>query len=137
MGGAYPLCLRIGRAVGRVHALAWIAALGAAQAQTVALYSHKDAIQVRRFVAAYSIGRDQVQIDADMRPGDRWREVVALRIQQAETVLLFWSASAAASVEVGAEWRIAAALCRLPCRLVPVLLDDTPMPVERQGVDWR
>jgi hypothetical protein len=40
-------------------------------------------------------------------------------------------------MEVGAEWRLALAA---GVRLIPVLLDDTPLPDElgaRQGIDWR
>jgi hypothetical protein len=52
-------------------------------------------------------------------------------------VLLLWSASAAASVEVAREIQTAV-LCSVP--LVPVLLDGTPLPGDVQAVqaiDWR
>lgn len=109
---------------------------GAAQAQTVILYARADAEAAER-ARALASAYDQVLIDREIPPGLPWRVVIASAITQARTVLVLWSARSAASVEVGAEWRLAAAS---GVRLVPVLLDDTPMPAElgaRQAVDWR
>lgn len=107
-----------------------------AAAQTYIIYSHRDAAQavrVRRLVLAY----DAVGIDTETRPGDAWRPTIAASILAARTVLVLWSANAAASRELQPEILIALAAS---ARVVPVMLDNTPMPPElaaRQGVDWR
>lgn len=117
-----------------ILALALLA--NSAQAQTVIVYARADAQQmerVRQLARAY----DPVVIDRDVPAGLPWRVVLAQAILHAQTVLVVWSARSAASVEVGAEWRLAAAA---GVRLVPLLLDDTPMPAElgaRQAIDWR
>ena len=117
-------------------ALAALLIAVSAHAQTVILYSRHDAEDARRArVLAAAFG--PVFSDADLRPGQPWRTVIAGRVCAARLVLVLWSAPAAASPEVGAEWRHALACGR---RVVPVMLDDTPMPGElgaRQGVDWR
>lgn len=109
---------------------------GSAQAQTVILYARADAQHMER-VRGLARAYDDVLVDREIPPGLPWRVVIAAAITQARTVLVLWSARSAASVEVGAEWRLAAAA---GVRLVPVLLDDTPMPAElgsRQAIDWR
>lgn len=107
-----------------------------ASAQTVIVYSHADADaaqRVRQIARAY----DVVLIDGDIQPGEPWRETVAEWILRARVILILWSARAAASAEVAPEWRMALAS---QARIVPVLLDSTPLPAElaaRQAVDWR
>lgn len=119
-----------------VLALCLVLAAGPVEALTVLLYARADAAEaerVRRLASAF----DRVWIDRDLAPGTPWRPAIGRRICSADRVLVLWSAYAAASVEVGAEWRHAAACGR---RLVPVMLDSTPMPAElagRQAVDWR
>lgn len=119
-----------------VLALCLVLAAGPVEALTVLLYARADAAdaeRVRRLASAF----DRVWIDRDLVPGEPWRLAVAARICEADQVLVLWSESAAASPEVAAEWRLAAACGRV---LVPVLLDDAPMPAElasRQAVDWR
>lgn len=119
-----------------VLALCLVLAAGPVEALTVLLYARADAAEaerVRRLARAF----DRVWIDRDLAPGTPWRPAIGRRICSADRVLVLWSAYAAASVEVGAEWRHAAACGR---RLVPVMLDSTPMPAElgaRQAVDWR
>lgn len=109
---------------------------GAAQAQTVILYSRADSAHMER-VRGLAKAYDDVLIDREIPAGMPWRVVLAHAVIGARTVLVVWSARSAASAEVGAEWRLAAAA---GVRLVPVLLDDTPMPAElgaRQAIDWR
>lgn len=125
------------------RSIALITALGAAlllalpaQAWTVVLYARADGAQaerVRRLVAL----ADQVVIDRELRAGAPWRQAMAQAIVGARLVLVVWSRRSAASPEVGAEWRMAAA-AGVP--VVAVLLDATPLPPElaaRQAVDWR
>lgn len=114
-------------------ALAWC---GAAQAQAVIIYSRFDAAAAQR-VRSVATLYEPVMMDRDMPAGATWRSTMAAALCSARVVLLVWSARAAASPEVGAEWRIAAACGR---RIVPVLLDDTPLPPEAStvnGIDWR
>lgn len=105
-------------------------------AQTTILYSREDADpagRLQQVVALY----DQVFMDRDMLPGVAWRQEIAGRIRSSKRVLVLWSTHAATSMELGAEWRLALAF-GVP--VVPVLLDDTPLPAtldEVQGIDWR
>lgn len=119
-----------------VLALALVLAAGPVSAVTVLLYARADATQAERARRLLRV-MEPVWIDRDLAPGTPWRPAIGRRICNADRVLVLWSAYAAASVEVGAEWRHAAACGR---RLVPVMLDSTPMPAElgsRQAVDWR
>ena len=119
-----------------VLALALVLAAGPVQALTVLLYARSDAAEAERARRLLRV-IEPVWIDRDLVPGEPWRLAVAARICEADLVLVLWSARAAASPEVAAEWRLAAACGRA---LVPVLLDDAPMPAElgaRQAVDWR
>ena len=117
-------------------ALSLVLAAGPVQALTVLIYAradHDHAERARRLLRVL----EPVWIDRDLVPGTPWRAEIGRRICRADRVMVLWSAYAAASVEVGAEWRHAAACGR---RLVPVMLDETPMPAElgaRQAVDWR
>lgn len=107
-----------------------------AQAHTVVLYSRADAQRALHLHQLASVYGPAV-IDRHIAPGAYWRQVMAQAICSADVVLVLWSARAAVSVELGAEWRLAAACAP---RLIPVLLDSTPMPGElgmRQAVDWR
>lgn len=92
----------------RAALLALALLAGSAQAQTVILYARADAPaaeRVRQLVGLH----DEVLIDREIPPGLPWRVVIAAAITQARTVLVLWSARSAQSVELGAEWRLAAA----------------------------
>lgn len=107
-----------------------------ARAQTVIVYARADEAAAQRARALARV-YDQVAIDRDMPPGVPWRDRMAGQILQARLVLVLWSAQAAASQEVGHEWRLA---LLGPAGLVPVLLDNTPLPAPLAGlnaVDWR
>lgn len=106
-------------------------------AQTAVLYSRVDAAQAQRVARLASLFDHQVQIDTELRPGVPWRDAMAAGICSAQRVLLVWSASAAASVEVAREIAIARR-CGVP--VVPVLIDSAPLPddvSQLQAVDWR
>lgn len=104
----------------------------AAQAQTVILYARADRAAVEQLRAIARV-YGPVWTDADIPPGAPWRTEVGQRIRSARVVLLLWSATAAQSVEVGAEWRQALAAGR---RVVPVLLDAQPLPPELAARQW-
>ena len=116
--------------------LALVLAAGPVEAWTVLLYARSDAQHAERAVRLLR-ATGPVWHDRDLVPGEPWRLAIAARICEADRVLVLWSARAAASPEVAAEWRLAAACGRV---LVPVMLDSTPMPADlgsRQAVDWR
>lgn len=101
-------------------------------ALTVILYARQDRPVVdclARLAAIYG----PVWTDAQIRPGDPWRRSVAQAIGAADVVLVVWSAAAASSAEVGAEWRQALAADR---RVVPVVTDAAPIPAELGHRQW-
>ena len=101
-------------------------------ALTVILYARQDRAAVdclARVAAIYG----PVWTDAQIRPGDPWRRSVAQAIGAADVVLVVWSAAAASSAEVGAEWRQALAAGR---RVVPVVTDAAPIPAELGHRQW-
>lgn len=103
-----------------------------AQAQTVILYAHADRTAADQLAGIARIW-GPVWTDASIQPGAPWRTEVARRIRGARVVLVVWSAAAASSVEVGAEWRQALAAGR---RVVPVVTDAAPLPAELGQRQW-
>lgn len=68
-----------------------------------------------------SIWRDK----SGLRQGQLWPMKLGEAIAEQEAMLLFWSVNAAASHFVTLEWNTALALQK---SIIPVLLDDTPLP---------
>lgn len=116
--------------------LAAVLAAAPVQALTVILYARADSAAMHRArLLARAFG--PVWVDLDLQPGQPWRRAIAQRVCAADRVVVVWSQYAAGSVELAAEWRQALACGR---RVVPVLLDASPLPPElgaRQAVDWR
>lgn len=70
-------------------------------------------------------------------PGSNWTEHVDAAIAKSERVFVFWCGHAASSDQVCREYELAMHLSKV---VVPVLLDDVPLPPGlsgRQGVDLR
>ncbi len=89
-------------------------------------YSRKDSSRVQQAVALLEAGGAAVFRDLDdIQFGDRWEAVIRAKLAESERILVFWSIHARDSEWVGREWMIALEMDK---RLVPVLLDDTPMP---------
>jgi len=63
----------------------------------------------------------------DIGYGADWQEALAKAIRQCERVLVFWSLAASSSEWVEREWRMALQAGK---RIVPMLLDKTPLPKE-------
>ena len=63
----------------------------------------------------------------DIEYGSDWQEALARAIRQCERVLVFWSLAASTSEWVEREWRMALQAGK---RIVPMLLDKTPLPEE-------
>ena len=70
-----------------------------------------------------TVFQDVVDIDY----GSDWQEALASAIRQCERVLVFWSLAASTSKWVEREWRMALQAGK---RIVPMLLDKTPLPME-------
>jgi hypothetical protein len=100
-------------------------------------YSHNDRWQVEEIVRLLSVTdasifRDYTKID----PGKKWRPLIEKAINDAEVMLVFWSANSKDSAEVKVEYEAARALNK---DIVPVILDQTPLiPVlsEYQGINF-
>jgi len=98
-------------------------------------YSHVDAPLVKPFVdflRAFTRGavfRDQDSIP----PGERWTVSIARAIDEADRVCVFWCRHAAGSDEVRREYRAAIGAGK---RVVPTLLDSTPLPPELGAFQW-
>ncbi len=114
-------------------------AAGAVQADSLILYSRHDTEAMQRQRAELILAGETVHVDRDLEPGALWRVEIARLMCDGpvRTVWVLWSKNAEASLELAAEWRVALACA---ARVVPVLLDDTPMPAElgaRHGLDRR
>lgn len=109
---------------------------GLSAAHTVLVYARADGADARRVLALAKL-YDAVVVDIELKPGVPWAQAIDQAIDTASTVLVLWSARAAASGAVQHEWQRAV---QAGAVVVPVLLDSTPMPSAlgaRQGVDWR
>jgi hypothetical protein len=91
-------------------------------------YSHKDREIV---VPAIELQRDlryAAFIDfRDIPPGMPWKETHSTVIKFAALLVLVWSKHAASSEHVTREWRLA---LEAGVKILPVLIDDTPLPEE-------
>lgn len=106
----------------------------AAPPTTVILYSSLD-VRCQAPVAALASVYGPVVDYRAQQPGTIWRPYMAAKIAKADVVLVLWSSAAAQSSELAPELRMAYAARG---RLVPILLDSTPMPAElgaRQAVN--
>lgn len=91
-------------------------------------YARTDGPRVQQDAALLRAGGVRVFIDVhDIEAGAQWEAALESALAQCERVMVFWSAAARASSWVDREWRTA---LRLGKRLVPALLDDTPLPSE-------
>ncbi|MFI0397709.1 MAG: toll/interleukin-1 receptor domain-containing protein [Thiolinea sp.] len=91
-------------------------------------YSRKDGSQVEKAVELLEAGGADVFRDIDdIEFGDRWEDVIRSKLAEAERVLVFWSKHAQVSEWVQREWSIALTMQK---RIVPILLDQTPLPTE-------
>lgn len=90
-------------------------------------YSRQDASLVRPLVRFLRATGSDVFVDVEsLDYGSDWRLQLDEAIAGANRFLLFWSRAAAGSGEIEHEWRTALARDDLP--IVPVLLDETPLP---------
>ena len=89
-------------------------------------YARLDQHQVSRAVEFLRGGGLQVFVDSQsISYGSDWRVALIDAIEKAERIMLFWTAAAAASRWVTREWQLA---LKHGKKVVPTLLDDTPLP---------
>jgi len=91
-----------------------------------ASYARGDARHVHLLVKLVRASGAPVFLDTDsIPPGTKWREALAAAISSASAVVVFWSARAAQSKEVEAEYEEG---IRLDKTIIPVCLDEAPLP---------
>jgi hypothetical protein len=89
-------------------------------------YARLDQPLVARAVEFLRAGGLHVFVDSQsIAYGTDWRQALGEAIENAERVMLFWTAAAAASRWVTREWQLA---LKRGKKVVPTLLDDTPLP---------
>lgn len=91
-------------------------------------YSRQDRVRVNAAVELLRAGGVQVFLDVvDLTYGDQWKDALLQALRLCERVMVFWSKAASASEWVEREWRFALSVGK---RIVPTLLDQTPLPGE-------
>ena len=97
-------------------------------------YSTADRRFVEPIVQVLRTATTDVFLDRDsIAPGDKWKDVLTERLQTADTLVLFWSHNAEKSKWVTREWHTAAGAGK---RILPVLIDDTPLPEALGDFQW-
>jgi hypothetical protein len=103
-----------------------------------ASYSRPDYERVRPFVEILRVPELNVFVDRDsIAPGSKWRKAIEEAIHKADIIFVFWTKNASVSKFVRAEYELGLTLKK---NVIPVLLDDTPLPVILegiQGIDFR
>jgi len=101
-------------------------------------YSRRDERLVAPLVDLLRLTDTQVFRDRDsIRAGDRWRRIIEAAIEKSTECLVFWCEHALSSPEIAREVDLALSLGK---KMVPVLLDDSPMSEqlkEFQAIDLR
>src|SRR5512135_148894 len=91
-------------------------------------YARADRAAVDQAVDLLRAGGVRVFLDiASIEFGARWKDALMNALRRCERVMVFWSRAAAASEWVEREWRYALELGK---KIVPTLLDPTPLPPE-------
>ncbi len=91
-------------------------------------YARTDRAAVDQAVDLLRAGGVRVFLDvASIEFGARWKDALMNALRRCERVMVFWSRAAAASEWVEREWRYALELGK---KIVPTLLDPTPLPPE-------
>ena len=91
-------------------------------------YARDDGPRVEKDAALLRAGGARVFIDVqDIEAGSPWEPALESALAKCERVMVFWSRAAKGSTWVDREWRTA---LRLGKRVIPALLDDTPLPRE-------
>ncbi|MFH8706569.1 toll/interleukin-1 receptor domain-containing protein [Streptomyces rubrogriseus] len=102
-------------------------------------HNHRDKPRVNPLASRLQLLGMDVWLDAwKIKPGDSIVGEVNAAIGAAESVLVFWSANAAVSRWVNTEWEAALSRCLRDgsVRVIPVMLDDTPLPSLLEPIMW-
>lgn len=95
-------------------------------------YSHRDAGVVRPLIEMNEDLKSAAWVDyIHTPPGSDWSQAHAEAISKCYRLISLWSHNAAFSREVEREWRWA---LKCQTKIVPVLLDDTPLPSELASI---
>lgn len=90
-------------------------------------YSRKNKDVVLPLVSVLKAAGNDIFIDIqDMKYGKEWDVQISDAINKTERMLIFWSRFSDLSSEVEKEWKLC--LKTPNCRIVPILLDKTPLP---------
>ena len=118
MPGADPFAAALGSAAGAVRPMVFLS------------YAAEDRERVGRIVPGLQARGLEVYYDRNLRPGERWDDVIADALDKADVVVVFWSRPALASESVRdcAEEGLRRGI------VVPVLLDDARPPVSFRAV---
>jgi hypothetical protein len=99
-------------------------------------YSRRDSKVVDLCIATYQGLGVQILVDRlDLRSGDDWRARLESMIRESDIFQLYWSSNAAASSEVGHEWRLALALSKTRDRFIRPLYWEKPMPTPPEALN--
>lgn len=94
-------------------------------------YAHADATDAKSLEWMLSRSRARVWIDhSGLSPGARFPDEILAAIARSDWFFLVWSIHSAASPWVRREWMHAVTCSR---RIVPILLDNTPLPSELES----
>ena len=86
-------------------------------------HAHRNAVgTVKKLLAIPS--QALIYWDGDFTPGDDWFEHIAALIRDTDQLLVFWCSHAAQSPNVRREYEYGLSIGK---RVVPVLLDDSPL----------
>lgn len=99
-------------------------------------YSHADRAIVYLMVSLLKAAEVRILWDQAIQPGQKWQDLLLDWLIEADLAFVFWSSRAARSEWVTTEYELLASQTEKP--LVPVLLDDSPLPPglrERQAID--
>jgi hypothetical protein len=97
-------------------------------------YNHADAASIAPVVALLRGALGVVFHDStSILPGDDWKERTVIALRESDVIAIFWCVHSARSAEVRFEYNLA---IRERKRLMPVLLDSTPMPDELKRYHW-
>lgn len=97
-------------------------------------YSRADRAFVVPFATAMrAAGASSFRDEDSIDPGEQWADVIAESIAACEKLFVFWSVAASDSKAVEGEYNSAIALGKV---VVPVLLDDTPLPDRLSVYQW-
>jgi hypothetical protein len=96
-------------------------------------YSRIDLGLVTIMVKMLRVGMPIFRDVDNLGPGDKWKPTITKAISQCGVFMLFWCWHSKVSKAVKAEWRQALAEDK---RIVPILMDATPLPVKLRQFQW-